>query len=150
MIGPQPNGGWGWAQWSNLRAYEAQTSQFQSIHLSMLDLDPLQSLVHGLAAMARLQNNPSEALPLAVSIDQAVDRNRLRGMLASNQSEVWSHGQRVGPPVESGHGSLQIMVRNHDGSLITPALMALCADGIPPGPPPLARSCPVAKMRSGA
>jgi len=174
---------WGWAQWSNLRAYEAQTRQFQSIHLSMLDLDPLQSLVHGLAAMARLQGNPSEALPLAVSLDQAVERNMLRGMMASNQNEVWSlaetpdgrlisggrdgslrlwnakgepqdqpirtshsngvrgvvainadtwwtagdegrlqrwsHGQRVGPPVESGHGSLQTMLRDHDGSLIT-------------------------------
>jgi hypothetical protein len=70
VIGPQLNGGanagWGWAQWSNLRAYEAQTRQFQSIHLSMLDLDPVQSLVHGLAAMARLHDNPSEALPLRV------------------------------------------------------------------------------------
>jgi WD40 repeat protein len=174
---------WGWAQWSNLRAYEAQTRQFQSIHLSMLDLDPLQSLIHGLAAMARLQDTPSEALPLAVSLDQAVEHNRLRGMLASNQNEVWSlaetpsgrlisggrdgslrfwnakgepqdqpigtshsggvrgvvaidadtwwtagdegrlqrwsHGQRVGLPVASGHGSLQTMVRDLDGSLIT-------------------------------
>ena len=57
---------WGWAQWSSLRAYEAQTRQFQSIHLSMLDLDPVQSVVHGLAAMARLHHNPSEALPLTV------------------------------------------------------------------------------------
>jgi WD40 repeat protein len=174
---------WGWAQWSNQRAYEAQTRQFQSIHLSMLDLDPLQSLVHGLAAMARLQDNPSEALPLAVSLDQAVEHNKLRGMVASNQDQVWSlaetpggrlisggrdgtlrfwnargeaqeqairtshingvrgivalndhtwwtagdegrlqrwsHGQRQGLPVESGHGSLQTMVRNKDGSLIT-------------------------------
>jgi len=68
VIGPQLNGGandagWGWARWTNLRAYEAQARQFQSIHLSMLDLDPLQSLVHGLAAMARLHDNHSEALP---------------------------------------------------------------------------------------
>jgi hypothetical protein len=78
--------------------------------------------------MARLQGNPSEALPLAVSLDQAVERNRLRGMLASHQNEVWSlaetpdgrlisggrdgslrfwdtKGQPQGPPIRTTHSN---------------------------------------------
>ncbi len=81
---------WVHAMWSNHQAYEAQTRQFQSIHLSMLDIDPMQSVIHGLAAMARLRDLPSEALPLAVSLDQAIHHNRLRGMLRSGHDEVWS------------------------------------------------------------
>ena len=174
---------WIHALLSNQRAYEAQTRQFQSIHLSMLEIDPMQSLIHGQAAMARLRDHPSETLPLAVSLDQAVHYNRLRGMLPSGQDEVWSlgetpqgrlisggrdgslhiwnpkgepqgqpihtehiggvngivaldedtwwtagdegrlqrwsHGQRQGIAVVSGQGSIQTMVRDRDGSLIT-------------------------------
>ncbi|MFN7677995.1 MAG: toll/interleukin-1 receptor domain-containing protein, partial [Cyanobacteriota bacterium] len=40
-------GAWFWGLLRNRAAFEAQTRQFQSVHLSMLGIDPLSSLVHG-------------------------------------------------------------------------------------------------------
>ncbi|MEB3155876.1 MAG: TIR domain-containing protein [Cyanobacteriota bacterium] len=176
-------GAWIWAQLANRSAHEAQTRQFQSAHLSMLDIDPRQSLVHGLAAMGRLEGHLHEALPLAISLDRAAESNHLRGAFASGQDEVWAlaetpggrlisggregtlrvwakdgepepltlqtahtggvhgvvalgerdwwtagdegslqhwlNGRRQGPAIDSGHGSIQALVRTADGHLLS-------------------------------
>jgi WD40 repeat protein len=99
---------WFWGHLRNLAAYEAQTRQFQSTHLSMLEIDPVQSLVYGLAAMARIKYHTNESLPLAISLDRAADLNRFRGRFLSGQDEVWSLAE-----TPSGH----IISGGRDGSL---------------------------------
>jgi WD40 repeat protein len=103
------SGAWIWAQFANRMAYEAQTRQFQSVHLSILETDPGQSLVHGLAAMARLEGSLNEAIPLAISLEQARSRNNLRGSFSSGQDEVWALAETPGGRLISGgrDGSLR-------------------------------------------
>jgi WD40 repeat protein len=75
----------------------------------MLAIDPRQSLVHGLAAMARLEGRLNEAFPLAISLEQASDRNNLRGSLSTGQDEVWALAETPGRTLISGgrDGSLR-------------------------------------------
>ena len=102
LLAAAASAAWVFAQWANQQAYEAQTRQFLSVHLSMLETDPLQSLVNGLAAMARLQGSPSEALGLAISLDRVASQNRLRGGFLSGQDEVWGLAETPGGLLISG------------------------------------------------
>jgi WD40 repeat protein len=108
------------------RAFEAQTRQYLSAHYSLLESDPIQSLMYGLAAMARLRSQLDAAVPLAISLNGAVQRNGLQTAWASGHDEVWSlaktpdgrlisggrdgllqiwsaSGVRQGQPLQSGH-----------------------------------------------
>lgn len=174
---------WFWGELRNKAAQAAQIRQFQSTHLSMLEIDPLLSLVSGLSAMAQLRDNFNEALPLAISLDKATKLNSFRGRLVSGHDEVWSlaetpkgrlisggrdgilrlwsatgqpesqeipsghsagirgivaisdhewwtagdegtlrhwvGGKPQGPPIVTGHGSIQTLVRTLDGHLLS-------------------------------
>jgi hypothetical protein len=174
---------WFWGELRNRAAQEAQVRQFQSAHRSMLEIDPMLSLVNGLAAMARLRDNLNEALPLAISLDRATELNSFRGHLFSGHDEVWSlaetpsgrlisggrdgilrlwspagqpespaipsghpagirgivaisdqewwtagdeanlqhwvGGKAQGPPIATGHGTIQTLVRTQDGHLLS-------------------------------
>ena len=103
-------GAWVWGLLRNRDAHEAQTRQFQSVHLSMLEIDPTLSLVQGLAAMARLKDNDNEALPLAISLDHAASLNSFRGQRLSGHDEVWSLAETPGGRLISGgrDGTLRI------------------------------------------
>lgn len=177
------SGAWAWGLWQGQEAYEAETRQFQSNHLMLVDLDPKRSVFYGLAAMKRLQNSIADALPLALSLQRAASNNMLQALIPSHQHEVWSldatpdgrilsgskegtvrffspKGQPLGEamatphrrgvrglvaldnhhwwsagdegtlqrwtdrrmtgkPIVSGHGSIQVMVRDRQGELIT-------------------------------
>ena len=102
LLAAAASAAWVFAQWANQQAYQAQTRQFLSVHLSKLKTDPLQSLVYGLAAMARLQGSPSEALGLAITLDRVASQNRLRGGFLSGQDEVWSLAETPGGLLISG------------------------------------------------
>ena len=102
LLATAASAAWVFAQWANQQAYKAQTRQFLSVHLSMLETDPLQSLVNGLAAMARLQGSQIEALGLAITLDRVASQNRLRGGFLSGQDEVWSLAETPGGLLISG------------------------------------------------
>jgi hypothetical protein len=93
---------WVWGQFQSMAAYEAQTRQYQSVHLSMLKTDPLISMVSGLAAMSSLRHQVNEAVPLAISLHDAATNNRFRGHFLSHQDEVWSMAETPSGRLISG------------------------------------------------
>jgi WD40 repeat protein len=123
-------GAWFWAQLRNRAAYEAQTRQFQSVHLSMLELDPLASLVHGLAAMGRLGGNLNEALPLAISLDHAAQQNTFLGRRLSGHDEVWSLAVTPAGRLISGGRDGILRFWSSDGKSATQTIRSLHTSGI--------------------
>ena len=144
LLAAAASAAWVFAQWANQQAYQAQTRQFLSVHLSMLETDPLQSLVNGLAAMARLEDSSSEVislplsrwfrwkwmrdspgadLGLAITLDRVASQNRLRGGFLSGQDEVWSLAETPGGLLISGgrDNSLRFWNANYEpvGKAIT-------------------------------
>ncbi len=120
------SGAWLRGELEARRAFEAQTRQYLSAHYNLLQSDPIQSLMYGLAAMARLRSQLDAAVPLAISLNGTVQRNGLQTAWASGHDEVWSlaktpdgrlisggrdgllqiwsaSGVREGQPLQSGH-----------------------------------------------
>lgn len=120
------SGAWLRGELEARRAFEAQTRQYLSAHYNLLESDPIQSLMYGLAAMARLRSQLDAAVHLAISLNGAVQRNGLQTAWASGHDEVWSlaktpdgrlisggrdgllqiwsaTGVRQGQPLQSGH-----------------------------------------------
>jgi WD40 repeat protein len=120
------SGGWLRSQLEARRAFEAQTRQYLSAHYNLLESDPIQSLMYGLAAMKRLRSQLDAAVPLAISLNGTVQRNGLRTAWASGHDEVWSlaktpdgrllsggrdgllqiwsaSGEQEGQPLQTGH-----------------------------------------------
>jgi hypothetical protein len=132
------SGAWVWGEIARQQAHQAQTRQFQSTHLSLLEDDPMQSVVHGLAAMARLRGNLQQALPLAISLNRAVERNGLQRLWLSGQDEVWSLAETPSGRVISGgrDGSLRFWRADgqpEPGTLQTSRSRARCRPAIAPG-----------------
>jgi len=120
------SGAWLRGELEARRAFEAQTRQYLSAHYNLLESDPIQSLMYGLAAMARLRSQLDAAVPLAISLNGTVGRNGLQAAWASGHDELWSmaktpdgrlisggrdgllqiwntSGEREGQPLQSGH-----------------------------------------------
>ena len=107
---------WGWGVWKAKAAREAETRQFLSSHLMLLERDPQQSLIHGLAAMNRVQGQINEALPLAVSLEKAANNNFLKGVLPSGQRQVWSLAETPAGRLISGGSDGSVRFWNPDGT----------------------------------
>jgi WD40 repeat protein len=104
------SGAWLRGELEARRAFEAQTRQYLSAHYNLLESDPIQSLMYGLAAMARLRSQLDAAVPLAISLNGAVQRNGLQTAWASGHDEVWSLAKTPDGSLISGgrDGLLQI------------------------------------------
>jgi WD40 repeat protein len=76
-------------EWQTQR--EWQTQVFEKEHLRLIDTDPLESLVNGLAALARHMDSPGMNYQLILSLAQGIERNfALSRPIATGQGVVWS------------------------------------------------------------
>ena len=121
---------WGWGEWKARAAYQADTRQFISAHLMLLEKDPPQSLVYGLAAMHRLQGFPNESLPLSLSLEKAANNNFLTGAFLSRQKEVWSLAETPDGRILSGGKEGTVRLLNADGSPQGPAIQTPHGAGV--------------------
>lgn len=81
---------WGWGVWKANAAREAETLQLLSTHLLLIERDPYESLIHGLAAMNRLKKQINEELPLTLTLEKAANKNLLKSLIPTGQKEITS------------------------------------------------------------
>ncbi len=130
-------------------ARNAQGQAFAATSQALLSAeptDPFGAVVHGLAAMGPLADDPQESIPLTSTLSKAVTRNRLIGAIETNQGRVnglieqkngelisgggdgtlrrWRDGKPVGDgkPIATGQGRVWSLIRLKNGELISGGL----------------------------
>jgi WD40 repeat protein len=108
---------------------------------ALLSIDPLGSMVSGLAAMGRLADDPVESIPLSATLTRATTNNWQIGAMETDQDEVaslielkngelisggvdgslwrWRDGKPLGNPIKTRQGAVWAMIELKNGELIS-------------------------------
>jgi len=110
-------GGIAWRQ--KMEADAAQTEQYAANHLALLNSNPLESLVNGLAAEDTLRKNPGAALQLNQTLEQAIKNNLERDALPTGQGWVRSLAKFPNGELLSGGQDGSVKRWSNAGKLLT-------------------------------
>ena len=150
-----------WRQLQDIRQW--QTQVFTETHRRTLVANPLESVVNGLAALARAVNSdPGQSLMLSATLPRAIDNNLAVGRtpISTGQGRVWSlvelrngelvsggddgslrrwrNDKPVGGPLQTGQGRVLSLIELTTGEWISggsDGTLRRWRDGEPVGPP---------------
>jgi hypothetical protein len=131
-----------WRQLQDIRQW--QTQVFTETHRRTLVANPLESVVNGLAALARgVNSDPGQSLMLSATLPRAIDNNLAVGRtpISTGQGRVWSlvelrngelvsggddgslrrwrNDKPVGGPLQTGQGRVLSLIELRNGELIS-------------------------------